>query len=95
MHTQKAIAYENGTTTLGISCCLPRGPTLNGVERPLAVFAVHEGDEAAVLAALTLLVRARPHDLDARQRPVLAEQLAQLLLGHLKRRNSTSAPACN
>ena len=58
-------------------------PTSQHVHSPLAVLAIHERDKATVPPPGPLFFSARPHDLDAGQRPVLAKHLTQLCFRHL------------
>ena len=61
----------------------PPAHTLQCSQGPLSVLAVHVGYEAAVAPSSLLLVRPRPHDLDAGQRAKLAKDLTQLHLRQL------------
>ena len=58
--------------------------TFDGVEAALGVEAAHERDEAAVAVAVALVLRSRPHDLHGGERSEHAEELAQVLLVHLR-----------
>ena len=58
--------------------------TFDGVEAAFGVAAAHERDKAAVAVAVALVLRSWPHDLHGGERSKHAEQLAQVLLVHLR-----------
>lgn len=58
--------------------------TFDGIEATFGIKATHERDEAAVAVAVALVLRTRPHDLHGGERSEHAEQLAQVLLVHLR-----------
>lgn len=70
---------------------IPRGCRVLLTELPLLCITDafsrvhHEGDEAAVAAAPALLLVARPHDLNARDRPEAPKLALEHLLVHIRR----------